>query len=87
MARFHALPLLLLLAGFTLLFGCDKQTETPIRSTVRDEKVKPPVEKPAPELVSTQQAFIEVSEKVTPAVVNIRAARIRLGAGPGTALR
>ncbi len=69
-------PLLLLAVLPLLLTGCDKQAETPIRSTVRDEKAKPPVEKPAAELISTQQAFIEVSEKVTPAVVNIRAARV-----------
>jgi len=43
---------------------------------VRTEKVAPPVKQPPQELVTTQEAFIEVSTKVTPAVVNIRAARI-----------
>ncbi|MFA7536252.1 MAG: DegQ family serine endoprotease [Desulfuromonadales bacterium] len=70
------LPTLILTGLLTLsLVGCDRREETPIRSTIRDEKVKSPVETPAPELISTQRAFIAVSEKVTPAVVNIRAAR------------
>lgn len=58
------------------LAGCgneDRQARVP--TSVRSEKVKPPVEKPAKELVSTQEAFIEVSQKVTPVVVNIRAAK------------
>ncbi len=75
--RSFSILLLLGLVAFPLLAGCEKKSETPIRSTTRDEKVKPPVERPAPELLSTQQAFIEVSAKVTPAVVNIRAARVR----------
>lgn len=64
------------------LSGCEKKKEeTPVRTTVRDEGVKPPVEEPPKALVSTQEAFIEVSKKVTPAVVNIRAARMRPGGG------
>lgn len=75
-------PILLTIFLLALLLpGCEKETEIPIRTSIRDEKVKPPVEKPAPELISTQQAFIEVSEKVTPAVVNIRAARLRAVGG------
>jgi Do/DeqQ family serine protease len=35
------------------------------------------VEAPAPELLLSQRAFIEVSQKVTPVVVNIRAERVR----------
>jgi len=59
-----------------LLSGCrERQTETRIPISVRDARVRPPVEKPAKELVATQEAFIEVSEKVTPAVVHIQAAR------------
>ncbi len=79
MPRFYPLFSTLLLAGSLALplFGCERQGEAPIRTSVRDEKVQPPVAKPAPELISTQQAFIEVSEKVTPSVVNIRAARVR----------
>lgn len=46
-------------------------------TTVRQQETAPPVESPAPELLLSQRAFIEVSEKVTPAVVNIRAERIR----------
>ncbi len=77
-------PLLcLLFCAFLLLAGCGENREARIATTVRDARVKPPVEKPAPELVSTQQAFIEVSAKVTPAVVNIRAARARRGSDLG----
>jgi Do/DeqQ family serine protease len=64
------LPLVLPLAGCG---NEDRQARVP--TSVRSEKVKPPVEKPAKELVSTQEAFIEVSQKVTPVVVNIRAAK------------
>jgi serine protease Do/serine protease DegQ len=55
--------------------GCDRGREARIQTTVRTDNVRPPVEKPAPELISTQEAFIEVSQKVTPTVVNISAAR------------
>ncbi len=82
MSFLRSFPNLLTICLLALsLTGCEKNTETPIRTSVRDERVKPPVEKPAPELISTQQAFIEVSEKVTPAVVNIRAARLRAVGG------
>jgi Do/DeqQ family serine protease len=70
---FYALLLTSLLLP---LAGCEREQETHIPTSVRSDKVKPPVEKPAPELISTQEAFIEVSEKVTPAVVNISAARM-----------
>ncbi|MGK2904907.1 MAG: DegQ family serine endoprotease [Desulfuromonadales bacterium] len=46
-------------------------------SSVRQSESPPPVEAPAPELLLSQKAFIEVSEKVTPVVVNIRAERTR----------
>ena len=69
----HALLLTSLLLPLT---GCEREQEAHIQTSVRSDKVKPPVEKPAPELISTQEAFIEVSEKVTPAVVNISAARM-----------
>lgn len=71
-----ALYLLFLAALLLSLSGCQREQETRIPTSVRSDKVKPPVEKPAPELISTQEAFIEVSEKVTPAVVNISAARL-----------
>lgn len=57
--------------------GCDDQPETRITTTVRQAESPPPVEQPAPELLLSQKAFIDVSEKVTPAVVNIRAERVR----------
>jgi Do/DeqQ family serine protease len=78
MQRFPIPVLYLLLLALLLqpLSGCKREQETRIQTSVRSDKVKPPVEKPAPELISTQEAFIEVSEKVTPAVVNISAARI-----------
>jgi len=66
-----------LLVG-TLLGGCREQRQTAeIPVSVRDSKVVPPVEKPPRELLATQRAFTEVSQKVTPAVVNIQAARVQ----------
>ncbi len=58
-----------------ILGGCGDAPETELRASARSEKTRPPVEEPAPELLSTQRAFIEVSQKVTPAVVNISATR------------
>jgi len=75
MPRFSPVVLCALLLILLLpLSGCDREHEARVQTTVRSDKVRPPVEKPAPELVSTQAAFIEVSQKVTPAVVNISAA-------------
>ena len=62
-----------------LLGGCEEQPRTTLEQSVRTKEVKPPVERPPAELLSTQQAFIEVSTKVTPAVVNIRAEKVRAG--------
>ena len=69
-------PLLLLLP-WLLLTGCEDQRETRVATSVRDTASPPPVEAPPPELLLSQQAFIAVSQKVTPAVVNIRAERVR----------
>lgn len=61
-----------------LLVACGEQKkETRIATSVRDHQAKPPVEEPAQELLSTQASFIEVSQKVTPSVVNISTARTR----------
>lgn len=68
---------LLLLTPWLLLAGCEKQQETQLATSVRQTESQPPVEAPPPELLLSQQAFMEVSEKVTPAVVNIRAERTR----------
>jgi Do/DeqQ family serine protease len=59
-----------------LLAGCDDRRETDLTSSIRQTGAPPPVESPAPELLLSQRAFIEVSEKVTPTVVNIRAERV-----------
>ena len=68
---------ILLLILILPLAGCeDKRNETRLQTSVRTAEVDPPVKTPPPELVTTQAAFIEVSTKVTPSVVNIRAARI-----------
>jgi len=48
-----------------------------VLASVRTTQVPPPVAEPAPELLSSQAAFIEVSQHVTPAVVNVRAARLQ----------
>ncbi|MEZ4484440.1 MAG: Do family serine endopeptidase [Syntrophotaleaceae bacterium] len=61
-----------------LLGGCREQRQTAnIPVSVRDSRVAAPVEKPPQELLATQQAFTEVSQKVTPAVVNIQAERVQ----------
>lgn len=74
-------PVLLLLfipLFLGLMAGCrEGERETSIATSVRDHKVKPPVDNPAQELLSTQASFIEVSQKVTPSVVNISAERVR----------
>jgi Do/DeqQ family serine protease len=67
----------LLILPWLLLGGCNERQETSLTSSVRQTESLPPVEAPAPELLLTQRAFIEVSEKVTPVVVNIRAERVR----------
>lgn len=66
-----------LLLPWLLLGGCDERQETHLASSARQAEVPPPVAAPAPELLLSQRAFIEVSQKVTPAVVNIRAERVR----------
>lgn len=74
--------LLLLLVGVlggAALTGCSKEEEASIPISVSDRETRPPVEKPAEELLATQNAFIEVSNKVTQSVVNIRAARTTSG--------
>ena len=75
-AFFHLLCGLALGTG-ALLAGCDERPQATIEKSVRIEAVRPPVELPPAELLATQRAFTEVSVKVTPAVVNIRAERIR----------
>jgi Do/DeqQ family serine protease len=66
-----------------LLAGCDEQPKATIEKSIRTEEVKPPVEQPPVELLATQRAFTEVSFKVTPAVVNIRAERVRVASRLG----
>ncbi len=74
----HRLLLILCLLAAVLLGGCREQRQdASIPISVRDSKVAPPVEKPPQELLTTQRAFSEVSQKVTPAVVNIQAARVQ----------
>jgi Do/DeqQ family serine protease len=68
---------LLLALPWLLIGGCNEQQETRMTTSVRQVESPPPVAAPAPELLLSQRAFIEVSEKVTPAVVNIRAERVR----------
>ena len=75
-AFFHLLCGLALGTG-ALLAGCDERPQATIEKSVRIEEARPPVELPPAELLATQRAFTEVSVKVTPAVVNIRAERIR----------
>ncbi len=69
--------LLLILCLALALTGCDRTSETTLRSSVRDEPAPAPVENPPQQLITSQEAFMEVSRVVTPATVNIRAARVR----------
>lgn len=68
---------LLLLLPLLMFAGCNEQRETRVPASARKAQSPSPVESPAPELLLSQRAFIEVSEKVTPSVVNIRAERTR----------
>ena len=69
--------LLCSLAVLLVLPGCGDEKSASVATSVRKADVAPPVETPPEELLASQRAFIEVSEKVTPAVVNIRAERVR----------
>ena len=75
LAQFGWVTLVLVL--LLTFFGCEEQKSPQVATTVRQEDVPPPVASPPPELLATQRAFIEVSQQVTPAVVNIRAERMR----------
>ena len=68
----------LLVLPWLLFAGCNERQETHLTTSARQAESPPPVAAPAPELLLSQRAFIEVSEKVTPAVVNIRAERVRM---------
>ncbi|MDK2848288.1 MAG: serine protease DegQ [Desulfuromonadales bacterium] len=81
MSHFRRTFLALLLSGLLVaaVTGCKTDSERPSGpGEKRDARVLP-VPQPAPELVAAQAAFIEVSEKVTPSVVNIQAARVNRG--------
>jgi len=67
-----------LAVSLLLLASCDQSEPSPSKGSAAHLVAPPPqtVTKPAPELLATQQAFIEVSAKSTPAVVNIRAERV-----------
>ncbi len=67
------------LCFFLLLWvvGCDEGESTKVTTSVRKTEVAPPVETPPAGLLAAQRAFVDVSEKVTPVVVNIRAERVR----------
>jgi len=81
--RSNVLLLLFVLFLMVLTGGCETKGKAPEADTsARLGRVEPPLPAPPPELLLTQQAFIQVADKVTPAVVNIRAAHLR----PGTRL-
>ncbi len=65
-----------LLSGVLLLAGCEDRPVATLEKSVRTTEVPPPLAQPPAELLATQRAFTEVSSKVTPAVVNIRAERM-----------
>ena len=72
-----SVSLVLVLSGL-LFSGCGEEQETHVATTVREEQTPPPVTAPASGLLLSQNAFIEVSEKVTPSVVNISAERVQM---------
>ncbi len=66
------------LLSAAVLGGCrERRQDVETAVSVRESGTAAPVEKPAQELLVTQQAFSEVSQKVTATVVNIQAARVR----------
>lgn len=67
---------LLLLLSWLLFSGCNEQRESDLAPAISGGS-SPPVAAPAQELLLSQNSFIEVSEKVTPSVVNISAERVR----------
>lgn len=69
-------PLLISALVLATLSACKTDSNKPATPDTPPAVQAPPVPKPAPELLATQAAFIEVSEKVTPSVVNIQAARV-----------
>lgn len=78
MIRFRRIFMALLISGLVLatLPACKKDAQESSAPSEKHNAQVPPVPNPAPELLATQTAFIEVSEKVTPSVVNIQAARV-----------
>lgn len=78
MIRFRRIFMALLISCLVLatLPACKKDALEPPATAEKHSTQVPPVPNPAPELLATQTAFIEVSEKVTPSVVNIQAARV-----------
>lgn len=78
MTSFRRTFMALLLSSLVLatLPACKKDAQEPPTPAEKHNTQVPPVAHPAPELLATQAAFIEVSEKVTPSVVNIQAARM-----------
>jgi Do/DeqQ family serine protease len=72
MKRIHFLPcLLLLLIGLNLSTGCEKKDGAIFFESNRKETAEPPVKEVPKDILATQQAFITLSQKVTPSVVNI----------------
>lgn len=76
--RFRRTLVTLLISGLVVatLPACKTDSNKPTAPDTPPAAQAPPVPEPAPELLATQAAFIDVSEKVTPSVVNIQAARV-----------
>ncbi|MBN2427348.1 MAG: Do family serine endopeptidase [Deltaproteobacteria bacterium] len=66
-----------ILLFFLMMFavGACRQETVPQERPQNNALAEKPVLKPAMELLETQKAFVEVSQRVIPSVVNIRAAR------------
>jgi serine protease Do/serine protease DegQ len=85
MIRFRRIFMTLLISSLVLasLPACKKDSQEQPTTAAQYNTTVPPVPNPAPELLATQTAFIEVSEKVTPSVVNIQAAWTSRGSDLG----
>lgn len=81
MSHFRRVFLTCIISGILLaaVSGCQDDKQTPSSPFSEQATKAPPVPRPAQELLVAQSAFIEVSEKVTPSVVNIQAATVSRG--------
>lgn len=74
-AFYRLLVICAILSLLIFTFGGCQQERPPKEQSKEEKTVGKPTFQPARELLETQKAFVDVSQRVIPAVVNIRAAR------------